>query len=213
MIIQILLALILLVNFHMLGTSRLGALIRAVAWQAFLLILLGLSLKHEILVWHEWILIVITAAAKCLVFPYLLKTALRETVIRREVEPILGYSMSMLLGFIFLAGSVWMVGKLPLPPESNNPFILSSVLFTIMCGFMLIIGRTKAITQVIGYLVLENGIYILSLALAAGNSGFVEMGVLLDVFAGVFIMGIIVQNINREFDHIDTDKLSSLRDS
>jgi hydrogenase-4 component E len=212
MLILILITACLLVNFFMLGTSRLRALIRAAAWQAFFLLSLGLSLRWQALAWHEWLLLALTATIKCLVFPYLLERALRETVIQREVEPILGYSLSILVGLLFLAGSIWVVTDLPLPRGTGNSLVLGTAIFTVLSGFILIIGRVKAITQTIGYLVLENGIYLLGLTLGVGTSALVEMGVLLDIFVGVFVMGIIVFHINREFSHIDTDKMTLLVD-
>jgi hydrogenase-4 component E len=212
MLTLILIAASLLIDFFMLGTSRLRVLIRAAAWQAFFLLALGLSLHRQALAWHEWLLLGLTALIKCLVFPRLLERAVRETVIQREVEPLLGYSLSLLAGLLFLVGSVWVARRLPLPPGSGNVLVLSTALFTAMCGFILIVGRVKAITQTIGYLVLENGIYLLGLTLAAREPALVEMGILLDIFVGVFIMGIIVFHINREFNHIDTDKLTLLVD-
>ena len=66
--------------------------------------------------------------------------------------------------------------------------------------------------QTLGYLAMENGIYAFGLAFAVEEPLLVEMGVLLDVFVGVFVMGIAIHHISREFDHIDTDRLSELKD-
>ena len=69
-----------------------------------------------------------------------------------------------------------------------------------------------ALSQVLGYLAMENGIYAFGMAFAIQEPLMVEMGVLLDVFVAVFVMGIAIHHISREFDHIDTDKLSALKD-
>ncbi len=90
--------------------------------------------------------------------------------------------------------------------------MIPGALFTILSGLFLIISRRKALTQVIGYLVLENGIYAFGAALAVEEPLVVEMGVLLDVFVAVFVMGITIHHISRDFDHIDTDRLSLLKD-
>jgi hydrogenase-4 component E len=71
----------------------------------------------------------------------------------------------------------------------------------------------KAITQVLGFLVVENGIFILGLLLLKQTPLLVEMGILLDLFVGVFIMAIVVYQIRREFDHMDTHLLDSLKES
>jgi hydrogenase-4 component E len=75
-----------------------------------------------------------------------------------------------------------------------------------------VVTRRKAITQVIGYLAMENGIYAFGLATAVRAPLLVELGVLLDIFAAVFVMGIAILHIRREFDHIDTDRLTMLRE-
>ena len=81
-------------------------------------------------------------------------------------------------------------------------------------GLFLMMSRTKAITQVIGYLMLENGIYLTGTALTKQTHTLyvVEFGVLLDLLVGVMIMGIILHNINRAFDDVDTALLGRLKD-
>jgi hydrogenase-4 component E len=93
-----------------------------------------------------------------------------------------------------------------------SPLVLPLALATILIGLFLIVSRRKAIMQVVGYLVLENGVFIFGVALAQEEPFLVEMGVLLDVFVAVFIMGIMIFHISREFDHIDVDQLTSLKD-
>ena len=88
--------------------------------------------------------------------------------------------------------------------------IVASV-FVGLC-FLLLATRRKAITQVVGYLMLENGIYTFGLTLAERVPLLVELGVLLDVFVGVFVMGIVVFHINREFDSISSAHLTELKD-
>jgi hydrogenase-4 component E len=94
----------------------------------------------------------------------------------------------------------------------ESAFLLPCALFTTLTGLMMIVSRKNALTQVAGYLVMENGVYAFGAALAVEEPLLVEMGVLLDVFVAVFVMGITVYQISREFDHIDTDRLSELKD-
>ena len=82
----------------------------------------------------------------------------------------------------------------------------------ILIGLFLIISRKKAVTQVLGYLGLENGIYIFGIALVKEATILIDLGVLLDIFVAVFVMGIAIFHISREFDHIDTDRLSTLKE-
>ena len=86
-----------------------------------------------------------------------------------------------------------------------------SAIFTILVGLFLIVSRKKAISQVLGYLVMENGIYVLGIWMVVEIPMLVELGVLLDAFVAVFVMGIATYHISREFDHIDVDQLDSLK--
>ncbi len=76
-------------------------------------------------------------------------------------------------------------------------------------------SRRKAITQVIGYLMMENGIYLMGTALAKETHTMyvVEFGVLLDLLVGIMIMGIILHNINSSYDDVDTALLGQLKDN
>ena len=83
---------------------------------------------------------------------------------------------------------------------------------TILIGLFIVIARRKAITQAIGFLVFENGITIFGTGMTLEYGLIVELGILLDVFVLVFVMGIAVFQISREFDHIDSDRLNKLGD-
>src|SRR5436190_671839 len=102
--------------------------------------------------------------------------------------------------------------RLPLPQTPVSPLIVPVALFTSFVGLFIIVSRRKALTQVLGYLVLENGIYAFGVGLVQNTPMLVELGVLLDVFVAVFVMGITIFHINRQFDHIDTDQLATLKD-
>ncbi|MFA6810461.1 MAG: hydrogenase [Desulfoplanes sp.] len=212
MITHIIVALLVLINLQMLGSSRLGGLIRAVALEALLMGFLTLVIHTGQFTWYEWVVIGSTITVKSVLLPLLLKRALHETVVRRDVEPLVGYSLSLFFGLLFVGISALAVVKMPMPPIHTSPLVIMAGMLTVCTGLFLIITRTKAITQTIGYLVLENGIYALGIALAAESPFIVELGILLDVFVGVFVMGIMIENINREFDNIDTTQLTSLKD-
>jgi hydrogenase-4 component E len=85
-------------------------------------------------------------------------------------------------------------------------------LSTLLLGLLVLVTRTKAVTQVVGYLFVENGIFLFGVSLVADMPVLVETGILLDVFVGVFVMGIVIFRISREFDHLDTQNLTALKD-
>ena len=145
------------------------------------------------------------------VFPWLLMRARDKSGARKDVEPLISYPASIMLCLGAFIASSWLGSRLPLP-ETDIAWIVPASLATIFTGFLLITTRSKAITQVLGYLVIENGIYIFGLALFVEQPMMVELAILLDVFVAVFVMGIAIFHISREFDHIDTAELSELND-
>lgn len=207
---DLLLILVTLADFMILGTSRLTTCIRAIALQGLLLGALPLALAQR---WSLRIaaLAIGSAIVKSLVLPWLLRRAIREAAVRREVEPRIGFTMSLVLGTAAVAIAFAVAQRLPLP-EGAGELLVPVALATVMMGFLALTTRAKAVTQVVGYLMLENGIYLFGLTSAERVPFLVEIGVLLDVFVAVFIMGIVVFHINREFDSISSTRLSELRD-
>jgi hydrogenase-4 component E len=151
---------------------------------------------------------------KGVLIPGLLYVALKRISIKREIEPIVGYHASLFAGLVIILLSIFITGKLHFSVPDGNEMILTAAITTMCAGFFLMMSRRKAITQVIGYLMLENGIYLVGTALTKHSHTIyvVEFGVLLDLLVGVMIMGIILHNINHAFDDIDTDLLNRLKD-
>ena len=203
------LLLVILMDFAVLGTSRLSACIRAVAVQGLLLGLLSVSSAGELSL-HAASLALGTIAVKAVALPWFLRWAIREASVRREVEPLVGYMASFVLGATALAVAFAVAARLP--STGGNDLLVPAALATLMIGLIVLITRTKAVSQVLGYLMLENGIYLFGLTQARRVPFLVEAGVLLDVFVGVFVMGIVVFHINREFDSISALKLTELRE-
>jgi hydrogenase-4 component E len=207
---ELLLLLVVLTDFWILGTTRLSATIRATAVQGALLSLVPLALFPGFAL-HTVGLALGTFAVKTVVLPFFLSRAIREAAVRREIEPIIGFAPSLLLGAVAVAFSFAIAPRLPLP-EFPSDLLVPVALSTVIIGLVVLTTRRKALTQVVGYLVLENGIYVFGLSQIERVPFLVELGVLLDVFVGVFIMGIVVFHINREFDSLDSARLTELKD-
>ncbi|MFO1476903.1 MAG: hydrogenase [Verrucomicrobiota bacterium] len=198
-------------NLLALGSSRLPSIIRAAAWQGVVLGILPLLAESEFH-WMVAAVAVAAAAIKGFVIPGLLRRALRAANIDREVEPLIGFVPSLLLGAAATIGAVVLGGLLPLQPEHAGSLLVPGALATVVSGFVLLMARTKAISQVCGYLLLENGIYLFGLLLIRTTPLIVEAGILLDLTVAVFVIGIIVDRIQREFDSLDSRQLTALRE-
>jgi len=211
---NLILVVVVLTNLKLLGSRRLGASIRVVAIQGVVLGLLPiLAHLHELSVRFA-LLALGTIAIKGIVFPWLLFRALREAEVTREIEPYVGYVASLVVGVLALAVSFWICTstQLRIPPDIASPWLAPISFFSIFAGLFLIVSRKRAVSQVLGFLIMENGIYTFGVGVVSGTPLLVEAGVLLDVFVAVFVMGIIIFHINREFDHIESDRLSTLKD-
>jgi hydrogenase-4 component E len=205
-----LLIIVLLSNFFLLGTSRLRAVINASAFQGIVLGVMML-LHQELNVWS----IVLASTAifiKGILIPTLLQRAMREVAIRREVEPLIGFVSSLLLGALATGAAIAFSGTLPLAPGNVGTLSVPSSLATVMTGFIILTTRKKAITQVVGYLVLENGIFIMGLLLSEALPMLVELGVLLDLLVAIFVLGIMMNHINRTFASLDSSNLANLKE-
>jgi hydrogenase-4 component E len=205
-----LLVLVMLINFIALGSSRMTFSIRAVAVQGIVLGLLPGIIHH-----FSWHLVMISGGlivAKGIVIPWLLTGAMQKVSIKREVEPFIGFVSTLLLGAVFTALAFIFAAKLPLAPEHQGLLFVPASIATLLTGFLVLTTRRKAISQVIGYLILENGIFIFGLLLTTAMPVLVEAGALLDLLVGIFVMGIIINHISREFSSIDTTRLTTLRE-
>lgn len=199
-------------NLLALGSSRLPSLIQAMSLQGVVLGLMPLVIEHETLDWRVIAVAVATMAGKGIVIPMLLRRAMRAANIDREIQPFLGHVPSLLLGAGGTITAVALARALPLLPEHAGTLLVPGAIASILTGFILLIGRAKAISQVCGYLILENGIYLFGLLIIHSTPLLVESGILLDVTVGVFVTGIIVDRIQRAFDSLDTRKLTTLRE-
>jgi hydrogenase-4 component E len=205
------LVVVLLLNFVTLSASRLRTLIQAAALQGMLLGVL-IALAHGRLMIGVLVMAAATVALKGVVIPRMLFHAIREVASRREVEPVVGFVASLFLGAMGTALALLFSKTLPIAHEHVASLIVPAALSTVLTGFLILMTRTKAITQVVGYLILENGVFIFGLLLMEAIPFLVELGVLLDLFVAIFVMGIIIHKISREFSSVSTRMLSELKE-
>jgi hydrogenase-4 component E len=125
---------------------------------------------------------------------------------------LIGLIPSLVIGAAGTAGSVFFSQTLPLAASQQGSLILPSSFATVLTGCIVLTTRRKAITQVVGYLILENGIFIMGLGLLDAMPFLVEVGVLLDLFVAIFVMGIIINHVSREFASTDAAELTSLKE-
>ena len=200
---------LILTTFGLLGSSRLASCIRICAIQGVATGLLGfvgggITLRVAAISLGMIVL-------KGVAFPRLLSRALRESNTSHEVQPFVGYVASLLVGVLILGLSFWADSRLPSLAHVASRLVVPVAFALLIAGLFLIVARKTAVNQVIGYLVMENGIYTFGFGVVREIPALVELGVLMDVFVAVFVMGIAIYRINRTFDHIDSDQLTLLK--
>jgi len=202
---------ILTLNLFALGNGRILSVIRIVAAQGVLLGLLPLVLEPNLTA-TVFLTSGVAIIVKGFVIPGIMVKALRDVQIKREVEPLLGLLPSTIVGALVTALVFFVSSHGNAHGRMEVSLLIPTSLATVLAGFILLTTRFKAISQVLGYLVLENGIYIFSLLLIGAIPLVVEMGMLLDLFVSVFVVSIITNHINSAFSSLDTRNLSSLKE-
>ncbi|MCR4667256.1 MAG: hydrogenase-4 component E [Desulfovibrio sp.] len=197
--------LLLVSNFLLLATPHIRQMTKYTALQGILLALLLLLFGHTILT-------VAVLLIKGILLPGLLWHTQKRLPPDSLICPRKLAAFDVVCGMAGLAFAIWLDDRLIVTQELFPPLFLSLGLTTLFCGFILIIGRIKAITHVIGYLVAENGIFLLGMPLMTKGTTWFELALLLDVFVAVFVMGIAINRISDSFASIDVARFRSLRD-
>lgn len=193
----------LLTSFVIPGILRPHLGIRVIGWQGLAVGVMPLLIAAEHEAWFRaGILALASVGLKAVLFPWLLSRALRNIPLRVE-NPVVGPSLALLIGVLLLAFAFWLGQKLRPPIALPSTLVLPTALYAMLSGLFVLCSRDLAINQVLGYLMLENGIYLFGLAIARELPLLIEMGALLDVLFAVLVMGIAVFHISRTFDRID----------
>lgn len=213
---NIFLALILLSVLLSLRSNRLMALVKLMAFQGIVVsaVPLVLDTAHG-LTFNLIMFFLLLILVKGLLIPGMMSIAVNKVVASREIEPIIGYHASLFAGLIMIIFSVYITNHLNLASlAASHKLLLVTGITTMGAGLILLMARRKAITQVIGYLMMENGIYLIGTALAkeVHTQYVVEFAVLLDLLVAVLVMGIVLNDINHTFDDVDTALLGQLKD-
>jgi hydrogenase-4 component E len=206
-----LMLLLILSDVALLALARLARVIGLVAFQGAALAALALLVPQGPLGGRALLLGLAGLVVRGLLFPFLLRRAARQAGISEERNPQVGFAASVLLGIAMLGAAMVLGGRMPLHRPDLPSLIVPAALFTILTGVFLVVARRKALSQCLGYLVMENGIFCFGVAAVGEVPALVELGVLLDLFLAVLVMGIAMYRLREEFDHMDTDLLTTLR--
>ena len=197
---------------YVFSVSRLEAYVKTLALQGMLLFLLVIMDIKEINWLNIIFLIFETLILKGVIIPYFLLSVIRKNEISREIDPYISQFYSILIGsiiFIFGFLAAFWASRLD---AGIKPLYFGISIVMIIASLFLIINRKRIITHILCYMILENGIFLLSLSVANEMPLLVNLGVLLDLFVGIFLFAIFFNKIQEMYDGNKIDVLTELKD-
>lgn len=201
---------ILLTAISMNAFKRLESCVNAYilnSWLLFLLIAIVAFMVGEV---HLYLASIITLLSKGIVIPLFLRKIIRQMKVTHDVEPYISNALSLTISGILVA-VVYASLKEGIFVTGFSKNVLQISIAVILIGLFTMITRRKAITQVIGLLFMENGLFLAGFSLTYGMPTIIELGVLFDMLMGVIILGIFAVQIKRVFASSDLDKLTILK--
>ena len=199
-----------LLAIWMCGIMRLSVTLKLLAAQTCCLAGIVGVLGWQRHAWHLLILAGVVLFVKGLAIPAYLAWSAQRLQVHRDMGVYLHPTPSLLLGCVIL-----IVGFLLAPqfavPALGNPGAAGMALTLVMTGMLVMMTRRLALSQVVGFLMLENGIFLYGVTQTQGMPLTIEMGMILDILVAVMVAGIIIYRLNRSFEHIDVTQLRGLR--
>jgi hydrogenase-4 component E len=208
-------AIILVTAFIAVASNRTYTLVRIQAIQSVALGVLAAAVAFFTQASHIYVVALLTIAVKGLLIPYVLLYVMEKIKVDKQVEPVVSIPASLLICGLLTIVAFYITQPIIISTEgietiTKNCLALS--LAVVFIGFFTMISRKKAITQIMGLLVMENGLFLAAISITYGMPMIVEFGIFFDVLVAVIIMGLFAFRINRTFETLDTSILQRLRD-
>jgi hydrogenase-4 component E len=207
---NVLLIIFIISLFYVSIANRIITYVRVLALQGFILFGVTFLQLTDIQTWNLILILLETVVFKAIAVPLFLARLIKRNRITRESEPYLPHFVSLVIVTLIVVVTVVLADSVQDTYLDKIFFIVS--LSTLFTGLYFIASRKKIITHVMGYLVIENGVFILSLAVGNEMNNLVNLGIMLDVFASVLILGIFLNKLGDVFKDVSVDQLSNLKD-
>ena len=205
-------ALLLLIAFAMLSQRRIVTLINLFAFQGAALVGSTVTVAFATGQKHLYYSAGITFVLKVVVLPWLLHRLIRRLNVKWDIETLINIPSMMLVGILLVIFAF----NLALPISEFSRSIargtLGIALACVLLSFLMMITRSKAVPQVIGFLSMENGLFFAATSATYGMPMVVELGIALDVLVGMVILGVFLFQIRKQFDSLDIHHLEKLRE-
>jgi hydrogenase-4 component E len=205
-------ALLLLLSFAMLSQRRIVSLVNLLALQGLMLSAATLLLAWRTHQGHLYMSAALTFALKVLLLPWLLHRMIRRLEVYWETEPVINPAGTMLVGVLIVIFSFGLAQPIAELANTTTRSALGIAVSVILLAFLMMITRRKALSQVVGFLSMENGLFFGAMSATYGMPMVVELGVALDVLVAMLVLGVFFFQIREQFDSLDLHHLESLRE-
>ena len=205
-------ALVLLTAFGMLVQKRIYGLIHLFAWQGLFLCISTAIVGYVTGVHHLFLSSLLTLTLKVILLPYILYSLIHKLDIKKEIESLVNIPGTMLIGIALVIFSYHLTAPITQLSTMVTRSTLAVALATVMLGLLMMVTRRHAVTQIIGFLAMENGLFFAATSATYGMPMVVELGVALDLLIAAFIFGIFFFHISTTFDSLDVDQMAKLKE-
>ena len=203
---------LLLISFAMLSRRRTQRLITLYAWQGAILFVSTCLVAYGAGLTELWYSAALTLILKVIALPWILHRLIQRLGAQWDTEPIVNIPVTMLVGLALVIFAFGLAQPISMMATTITRNTLGIALAVILLSFLMMITRRKAVTQVIGFLAMENGLFFAATSATYGMPMVIELGIALDVLVGVFILGIFFFQIREQFDSLDLHHLEALRE-
>jgi len=208
--IHVILIVFIITLFYLSIANRMLTYVKVLALQGVLLFLVAFMQLSEINTLNLVLILLETVVFKAIAVPVFLGYILKRNNITREAEPFLPNFVSLIITTAIVVATILLSNSIQDTHLDKMFFVVA--LSTLFTGLYFIASRRKIITHVMGYMVIENGVFVLSMAVGNEMPMMVNLGVMLDIFASVLILGIFLNKIGDVFKDVDVDQLTNLKD-
>jgi hydrogenase-4 component E len=205
-------ALILLTAFGLLVQRRILGLLHLFAWQGLFLCISTAIVGYITGMHHLFISSALTLVLKVFLLPYILYALIRKLNISKESESLVNIPRTMLIGIALVIFSYHLTAPITQLSRMVTRSTLAVALATVMLGLLMMVTRRHAVTQIIGFLAMENGLFFAATSATYGMPMVVELGVALDLLIAAFIFGIFFFHISTTFDSLDVERMARLKE-
>jgi hydrogenase-4 component E len=205
-------ALLLLLSFAMLAQRRIVTLVNLLAIQGTVLFVATLLLAWRTGENHLYLSAALTLALKVVFLPWLLHRLIRRLQVYWDTEPLLNISGTMLVGLVVVVFAFGLAQPISALANTATRSAIGIAVAVILLSFVTMITRRKAMSQVVGFLSMENGLFFGAMSATYGMPMIVEFGVALDVLVAVLVLGVFFFQIREQFDSLDLHHLESLKE-